>query len=325
MIEADEMPKTLMQAVRYFADLDRCHAYMRKIKWPDCTITCPACGATGDRIGEIATRRNMRCKDCRKQFSSKVGTVFEDSKIDLDKWFVAVWAIANCKNGISSYELHRAIGVRQKSAWFMLHRIRCAMQAGGLDKFDGPAEADTTYVGGESRNMHKRRRESLIRGRGTVGKAIVHGVLQRTVGEQPSQVRAEVMGSDDAQRLVPAVRRHVRFGANVFTDSARAYADLALSHWHKMIDHSVAYAVGVVHTNGMENFWSLLKRTLGGTYVAVAPFHLFRYVAEQAFRFNEREQGDLGRFEAVMRGIVGKRLTYRLLTAQGDAGFIGIT
>lgn len=322
-INQDEMPRTLMQAVRYFADRDVCDRYMRSIKWPDGKITCPHCG--GDRIGEVATRRLIRCKDCRKQISAKVGTLFEDSPLGLDKWFVAVWYIANCKNGVSSYELARALGIRQPSAWFMLHRIRAAMEEGGIDKFDGPAEADTTYVGGEARNMHKAKREQRIKGRGAVGKTPVHGLLQRAVAEQPSQVRAEVLGADDAERLVPAVRRHVRRGAEVYTDAARAYSDVCLTHLHRQIDHAKAYAVGAVHTNGLENFWSLFKRSIRGTYIAVAPFHLCRYVAEQARRFNDRTKDDAGRFLAVLRNVVGKRLTYRVLTAQDDAGFMGIT
>lgn len=320
----DDCPKTLLEAARYFADLDVCEEYMRRIRWPDGKIACPACGGT--KIGEVKTRRILRCKGCRKQIRSKVGTIFEDSPLGLDKWFVAVWAIANCKNGISSHELARAIGVTQKSAWFMLHRIRKAMEAGGLDKFDGPAEADTSYVGGAAKNMHGKRRERLIRGRGAGAgnKTAIHGVLQRDTDTMPSQVRAEVVASDDASRLVPAVRRNVRFGATVYTDAARAYADLADTQLHRHIDHSIAYAVGEVHTNGLENFWSLLKRSLGGTYVAVAPFHLCRYVAEQVMRFNERSKTDAGRFLHVLAGVLGKRITYRVLTAQGDAGFMGI-
>lgn len=325
-----DLPETLMEAVRYFADLKICDEYMRRIKWPDGKIVCPHCQSSGDRIGEVASRHLLRCKDCRKQFSHKVDTIFEDSPLGLDKWFVAVWCIANHKNGISSHELGRAIGVTQKTAWFMLHRVRKAMECETFDgdesKFGGPAEADTTYVGGKAANMHKRQRERKIKGRGAVGKAIVSGVLQRAQGEgEISQVRATVVASDEGNRLVPDVRAKVRYGAHVYTDEARACLDLALSHIHEAIDHSRAYVDGAIHTNGMENFWSLLKRSLGGTYVAVAPFHLCRYVAEQAFRFNERLLDDAGRFHAVMQNIVGKRLTYRLLTAQDDAGFMGIT
>lgn len=151
-----DAPKTLMDAVRYFADPEVCNAYMRSIKWPDGKAVCPHCAC--DRIGDIATRAKMQCKECRKQFSYKVGTIFEDSPLGLDKWVVAVWSVANCKNGISSHELARALGVTQKTAWFMSHRIRKAMEVGGYDgdKFGGPAEADTAYVGGKAKNMHKR-------------------------------------------------------------------------------------------------------------------------------------------------------------------------
>lgn len=319
----DDIPDTLLEAARYFADPDVCESYMRRIKWPDGKIACPACGGT--KISEVKTRRLLRCKACRKQIRAKVGTIFEDSKITLDKWFVAVWSIANCKNGISSHELARALGVTQKTAWFMLHRIRKAMEIGSFEKFDGPAEADCTYIGGEAKNMHSHKREAKIKGRGAVGKAIVQAVLERTRDKLPSQVRTEVVGSDDTQRLVPAVRRHVRFGTRIFTDAAAAYSDLCLTHLHKAIDHSLAYVAGIVHVNGCENFFSLFKRTLRGTYIAVAPFHLFRYAAEQSFRFNARTSGDRGRFEAAMEGTLGKRLTWRLLTAQDDAGFMGLS
>lgn len=320
-----DTPRSLIEAVRYFSDLAVCEAYMRKIKWPEGGPVCPNCGAKGKRIGEIKTRNMLRCKDCRKQIYSKVGTIFEDSPLGLDKWFVAVWAIANCKNGISSHELGRALGVTQKTAWFMLHRIRKAMEVGGLDKFDGPSEADTTYIGGKAANMHQSRRERVILGRGAVGKTAVHGILQRGDEKQTSYVRADVIGGEDANVLLPAVRRNVRYGVNVFTDAAHAYGELCFTHLHQTIDHSIAYARGVIHTNGLENFWSLLKRSLGGTYIAVAPFHLQRYVAEQAFRFNARKSGDGGRFEAAMAGTIGKRLTYRELAGVDDAGFMTLS
>ena len=247
MIEPDDVPATLQQAVLYFADLDRCREYMRAVKWPDGTITCPECGS--DNVGEIATRHTLKCRGCKKQFSHTVGTVFESSKISLDKWFVGLWALVNCKNGISSYELGRAVGVPQKTAWFMIQRLRAALESGGFDKFDGPAEADATYVGGKAKNMHAKKRAAKITGRGATGKAIVHGVLQRGTDDQPSQVHAEVVGTDDGQRLMHSVRRAVRHGADVYTDSASAYGDLALTHIHKSVDHSIAYVRENVHTN----------------------------------------------------------------------------
>lgn len=318
-----DTPNTLIEAVKYFADRETCEQYMREIRWAGGKPVCPVCGS--DRIGEISTRHMMRCKDCRKQFSHKVGTIFEDSPLGLDKWFVAVWAIANCKNGISSHELARAIGVTQRTAWFMLHRIRRAMECDSFDGFDGTTESDTTYIGGAAANMHDRRRERVIQGRGAVGKVPVHGILQRGSDSQPSQVTAIVLGADDAASLVGDIRRKVRRGAAVYTDEARAYYDLANTHAHSAIDHSVGYVMGNVHTNGIENFWSLLKRTLGGTYVAVAPFHLFRYVSEQVFRFNSRKWSDGARFRAVLAQVFGRRLTYRLLAGVDDAGFMTLT
>ena len=319
----ENLPQTLLSAVRYFSDLKTCNAYMRKIKWPTGKIICPACGS--DRIGEIATRHMLRCKDCRKQFSHKVGTIFEDSPLGIDKWFVAVWCIANCRNGISSHELARAIGVRQKTAWFMFHRIREAMRTETFDRFDGPAEADTTYVGGKSENMHAKKRACAIQGRGAVGKTAVHGVLQRTVGDNPSQVRATVLGSETADNLFTEVRRNVRRGAAIYTDEAPAYGMLCMTHVHESVDHTQGYVRGLAHVNGTENFWSLLKRAIKGTYVAVAPFHLFRYVGEQEFRFNNRKMSDFRRFFQALSQVVGKRLTYRVCFSIGDAGYMGIT
>lgn len=172
-------PKTLIEAVRYFSDVDVCNDYMARVKWPDGKIICPKCGC--DKVGKIKTRKMLRCntKGCRKQFSYKVGTIFEDSPLGLDKWFVAVWCITNAKNGISSYELHRALGVTQKTAWFMLHRVRVAMQEGSFVKLEGTVESDETFVGGKAKNMHADKRAQRIKWRGPIGKAIVHGVLER--------------------------------------------------------------------------------------------------------------------------------------------------
>jgi transposase-like protein len=310
------IPQTLIEAVRYFADLDTCHAYMKKIKWPD-GIRCPYCES--QRIGEITPRHMLRCKDCRKQFSYKVGTIFEDSPLGLDKWFVAVWVIANCKNGISSHELGRALGVTQKTAWFMLHRIREAMRTGTFTKLRGEVESDETFIGGEAKNMHAKKREQKIKGRGTVGKAIVHGILQRG-----GIVHAEVVTNTESATLLPIIRQNVEHGSNVYTDSNPSYNMLAMTHWHQSVDHTMEYVRGRVHTNGMENFWSLLKRSIKGTYVWVAEYHLSRYVDEQVFRFNERLENDASRFWTVLQNIVGKRLTYRQLASVGDCGFMGI-
>ena len=319
-----DTPQTLLDAVRYYSDPKVCFETMLAVKWPDGKVTCPKCGH--DQVYIIRTRSLLQCKakTCKKQFSVKVGTIFEESPLGLDKWFVAAWCIANAKNGISSHELARALGVTQKTAWFMLHRIREAMTTRTARKLRGTVESDESFFGGASKNMHRDKRERLIRGRGAVGKAIVQGLLERSDNDGPSQFRGFVVPNTTDATLCGNVYRNVQKGANVFTDALPAYGELALRYFHSFIDHTTRYVVGVVHTNGLENFWSLLKRCIGGTYVAVAGFHLDRYLDEQAWRFNNREANDGLRFQRVLAAVVGKRLTYRRLTAQGDAGFMGI-
>lgn len=314
-----DSPQSLLAAVRYYSDPKVCFEAMLAAKWPDGKVTCPKC--EGDRVGVVRSRSLLQCKaaECRKQFSVKVGTIFEDSPLGLDKWFVAIWCIANAKNGISSCELARALDVRQPTAWFMLHRIRLAMRTKSFRKMSGTVEVDETFIGGKSANMHKTKRAKTITGRGAVGKAIVQGLLERD-----GEVRAQCVGNTDDVTLQTNVLRNVERGSVVYSDAAPAYRGLAISYFHSAVDHISQYVIGSVHTNGLENFWSLLKRTLKGTYVAVAPYHLERYVDEQAFRFNQRRLDDAGRFRRVLAATVGKRLTYRVLTAQADAGFMGI-
>jgi transposase-like protein len=321
----DTYPKTLIEAVQHFSDLDVCHEYMLKLKWPDGNITCPECGC--DRIGHIATRRLLRCKECRKQFSAKIGTIFEDSPLPLSQWFVAVWCSANFKMGISSHELARTLGITQKSAWFMVHRIRLAMTTPSFRKLNGVVESDETFVGGLSANMHAAVRARRIRGRGTIGKAVVHGLLERNTSKkaQDSQVIAAVVPNTEAATLVPAISANVDQNAVVCTDATSSYANLSDQFVHRWVDHARRYVLGRVHVNGIENFWSLLKRAIKGTYVAVSAWHLFRYVDEEAWRFNFRRFNDGQRFDAVMRGVLGKRITYRTLGAIDDAGFMGIS
>lgn len=312
-----EVPQTLLEAVRYFSDLDRCNEFMREIKWPR-GIVCPKC--EGKSVSPVKGRPALQCNKCRKQFSYKVGTIFEDSPLGLDKWFVAVWSIANCKNGISSHELARALGVTQKTAWFMLHRVRKAMESDSFTKLAGEVESDETFIGGAAKNMHKADRERRIQGRGSVGKTPVQGLLERG-----GRVRTFVVPGGTAGILGGNVLRNVERGSRLYTDSALAYSHLILSYLHAAVDHSAGEFVrGSAHTNGLENFWSLLTRALKGTYVAVAAFHLHRYCTEQAFRFNEQDLNDAGRFLRVLRGVVGRRLTYRKLAAIGDAGFMGL-
>lgn len=310
-------PTSLLDAVRYFSDLDVCNAYMRKIKWPDGNPTCPKCGS--ENIGEITTRSMLKCRACKKQFSYKVGTIFEDSPLGLDKWFVAVWAIANAKNGISSHELGRSLGVTQKTAWFMLHRIREAMRSGTFRKLSGTIESDETFIGGEARNMHKAVRERKIRGRGIVGKRIVHGLLERD-----GEARATVIDAVDPGEIHPIILSNVEKGSSLFTDEHLVYTGLDRYFVHQAVNHAEQYVRGQVHTNGMENFWCLFKRGLKGTYTHCEAFHLQRYLDEQVFRFNARKTDDGSRFSRVMRTTVGRRITWRFLTAQDGAGFMGL-
>jgi transposase-like protein len=309
-------PRTLMEAIRYFADEDRTLAAAVELRWPN-GVHCPTCGRTDVRF--IGTRKLWECKEKhpRKQFSAKVGTIFEDSPLPLDKWFVAIWAVANCKNGISSYELSRAIGVTQKTAWHMLHRIRLAMEVGGSDKFGGIVESDETYVGGEAKNMHPAKRKARITKANASDKAAVMGILQRTDGELPSRVIARVIKDANRKIVQAMIRQHVEPGSQLMTDGLLAYRGLKADYVHEFVDHSAFYVRGIVHSNGIENFWSLLKRTIKGTYVSVDPLHLQRYLGEQAFRFNERKGTDYLRFANVVSSIVGKRLTWKDLTNHG--------
>src|SRR5258705_5589627 len=301
-------PKTLQQAIIYFSNPKNCLDYLAARRWPD-GVTCPTCGR--DDVSFLEKQNKWQCKSAHKQrqFSAKVGTIFEDSPLGLDKWLAAVWMIVNAKNGVSSYEIHRALGVTQKTAWFMEHRIRLAMQSGSfLKKMNGHVEVDETFIGGAARNMHKGRRKAYGTGHG--GKVAVQGLLERHGGE----VRAMVVGGTRRQHLAPNVVDHIEFGSQVYTDAHTAYVGLDHNYIHNVINHAHQYVNGHIHTNGIENFWSLLKRSLKGTYVSVEPFHLFRYLDEQAFRFNNRrEMNDADRFSLAITGIVGRRLTYKNL------------
>lgn len=309
-----EWPTTLLEVIRYFSDPDTCLEFMVAMRWPDGVVTCPHCGRTDPRYLANARVWECRAKHPRKKFSAKVGTIFEDSPIGFDKWLPAVWMITNDKNGISSYELHRALGVTQKTGWFMLSRIRLAMQQGSFDKLGGTVEVDETFIGGKARNMHKSVRERKITGTGGAGKSIVVGLLERH-----GRIETTVVSDRTRSTLQPEVRGRVKKGAEVMTDALASYAGLDTEYVHGVIDHAERYVDGHIHTNGIENFWSLLKRTLGGTYVSVEPFHLFRYLDEQAFRFNEREGNDRTRFLKTMQGTSGRHLTYKELTGKVDS------
>jgi transposase-like protein len=317
-------PVTLQEATLYFANPDNCREYMVARRWPDGKVTCPTCG-NQEGIGFLKAQNRWQCryKHPKRQFSLKTGTIFEDSPIGLDKWLLAMWLICNCKNGVSSYEISRDVKVTQKTAWFMLQRIRQVMQdevTGG--KLGGPmgseVEVDETYIGGAARNMHKNKKAKVMKGRrgGSAHKAIVLGVLERK-----GKVRAKVIDNTTNPEMRDFVKKNVEFGSRVHSDEAGMHWKMDQHYIHEMVNHSAEeYVRENVHTNGIENFWALLKRGISGTYVSVEPFHLFRYVDEQAFRFNNRlglKDGD--RFSLLCEKVVGKRLTYSELTGKEAA------
>ena len=314
-------PKTLQEAIQYFSDEQTCIDAVAKMRWPD-GPQCPACLAK--RPYYIKTQKRWKCHDFRRQFSVKLGTIFEDSPIPLQKWLPAVWLLTNCKNGVSSWEIHRDLGVTQKTAWFMLHRIRLGMKqdygCGPLNKVGGPeneVEVDETFVGGQKKNMHADKKVRYEAKGGASGKAIVQGILDRTARE----VRAKVMPNVTRETLQTEILKQVKYGSKVYTDDAVAYEQgLQARYIHDFVNKTEAYVRGRVHVNGVENFWSLFKRSLRGTYVAVEPFHLDRYVDEQVYRFNNREEpmDDYARFEKVLGQIANKRLTYAELTGKTE-------
>jgi hypothetical protein len=326
-------PKSLQEAIIYFANPDNCIDYLAIRRWPDGKVLCPTCGS-----GSVKFNPNRHLWQCavhhpKRQFSIKVGTVMEDSAIPLEKWMTATWLVTNCKNGISSYEIARDVKVTQKSAWFMLHRIRLAMQDDTIGtKFgnsgEGEVEVDEAFIGGKMSNRHKDKREHFDKVRSEtvdangikhMGRVAVQGMLDRDL----RKVRAQVVPNVKRETLQYQILNNIEFGAKLYSDNAVAYTELASIYAHEVVNHAREYVRGRVHTNGLENFWSLLKRTLHGTYVAVEPFHLSRYVDEQVFRYNNRStkknpMNDSDRFDLVVSQMVGKRLTFAEVT--GKAG-----
>jgi transposase-like protein len=314
-MEAVYEPQTLQEAIVYFSDQENCLNYLvaRRPEWAN-GVVCPTCGS--DKVSFLKNQLRWQCSvhHAKRQFSVKVGTIFEESPIGLDKWLAAMWMILNCKNGISSCEIARALGVTQKTAWFMLHRIRLAQQGKDGGKMSGEIEVDETFIGGKARNMHVAQRRRRITGTGTKDKTAVIGILERG-----GKVRTSVVPNRRKKTLQAEVRQHVEAGSALYTDFLLSYDGLEGDYAHQVVDHAVEYVNGNAHTNGLENYWSLLKRCISGTYVSVEPFHLFRYLDEQSFRYNNRKMTDGERFDIGVREIVGKRLTYTELTGKEAA------
>jgi transposase-like protein len=320
-------PKTLQQAIVYFADPKNCRDYLVARRWPDGVI-CPKCGSRSVLFMEKYNRWNCREKHPSAQFTLKTGTVMEDSAIGIDKWLTAMWMVVNCKNGVSSYEISRTLGITQKSAWFLDHRIRLMLGAPTAEKLGGegggPVEVDESFHGGSPKNwsLSKRASNKRFAPPGTKEpheKTAVVGLLDR----KTRQVRAKVIPKVTREVLQDVILDSVEGKSTVYTDGWKAYSQLkTLDFVHETVNHLDEYVRGEVHTNGIENFWALLKRGLKGTYVAVEPFHLDRYVTEQVFRYNNRKMKDADRFDLAVRGMVGKRLTYAEVTGKvGETAF----
>jgi len=315
-----EAPKTLIEAIQHFADAENCRKFMISLRWLDGIVRCPRCGS--EKVAYLEKSRLYFCsaKHEKQKFSLKVGTILEDSPIGLDKWFPAMWLLSNCKNGISSYELAKAVGVTQKSAWFMLHRIRLAMAHGIMFKIggNGPVEVDETFIGPNPRKMHADKREARYKALKARPSIPVMGMLDR----ESRQVRAQVIPNVKRETLQNAILDQIEKGSSVYTDRSVGYDNLSVREYvHETVNHVEEYVRGEVHTQGIDNFWSLLKRSLRGTYVAVEPYHLNAYVTEQVFRFNNRATkdnplNDADRFSLAVSQIVGKRLTYAELTGK---------
>ena len=288
-MNTEKLPETLREAVIYFADEDRAHEFFVAMRWPD-GVTCAHCNSAN--VGKLVVttvkgkdgkpdkvRRVWNCKACKKQFTAKVGSIFHDSALPLAKWLPALWLVVNAKNGVSSCELARSLGVTQKTAWHMGHRIRTSIQrGGGIVNLNGVVEVDETWIGGSARNMHKAKKAKVMKGVQNTALTPVMGLLERGTRDKASRIRLQIIGSTKRAELHGNVRKYVLKGAEVHTDALYAYRGLDADYTHKVVDHAVAYVQDGVHTNSLENFWSLLKRSIKGTYVHCASFHLFRYL-----------------------------------------------
>jgi transposase-like protein len=307
-----EAPKTLQEAILHFADFENCKTFMISLRWPDGIAKCPRCQS--EKIFWIAKERVWKCygKHDHAKFSLKTGTVMEDSPISVDKWLAALWLVVNCKNGVSSCEVARDLGITQKSAWFLNHRIRMMLHNGSIEKASGHVEVDETFIGGKARNMHIAQRRRRITGTGTKDKTPVIGILERG-----GKVRTSVVENRKKKTLQAEVNKHVEAGSALYTDFLLSYEGLEGKYAHQVVDHAVEYVNGNAHTNGLENYWSLLKRSISGTYVSVEPWHLFRYLDEQAYRYNFRkDMNDFDRFKLAASQMVGKRLTWNEATGK---------
>ena len=297
---------TLVDLIRMFPDNATAEAFFADERWPN-GVACPRCGSVSVQSGAAHKTMPYRCRDCRKRFSVKTGTVMESSNLGYQTWALASYLLTTNLKGVSSMKLHRDLGITQKSAWHLAHRLREAWDDEG-EKFTGPVEVDETFAGGKEGNKHAHKK--LHAGRGPVGKVAVAGVKDRATG----RVSAGVVEAVDGATLQPFVLSRVAQEAEVFTDDHGAYRGLPN---HETVAHSVGeYVRGQAHTNGIESFWSMLKRGYYGTYHRMSPKHLDRYVTEFSGRHNARSLDTIDQMRAIVRGMSGKRLCYAELIAR---------
>ena len=300
--------KNLIEVTQYFSDNQKCIDYLTQIRWKG-NVTCAHCGH--EKVYELkGANKRYKCASCRKQFSATKGTIFESSPIPLQKWFIATYLLLSHKKGISSCQLSKDISVTQRTAWFMLHRIRFAVQT---QSFEMPAtsivEADETYVGGKSKNKHAAQRTKGSQGRSTKDKTPVFGLVERN-----GRVIAMKVPNTQKDTIHPIIEKHVATGAKVMTDEWRAYQGLDTRFNHAIVKHGEGiYVVGDAHTNTIEGFWSHFKRSIFGCYHQVNAKHLDSYIDESEYRYNTKDLLDYERFENVI-SLSDKRLTYARLT-----------
>jgi len=317
---SNQIPQTLTAAIRYYSDTQTCINTVALMRWQDGSPVCPKCGMTQAKRNHywLDTQKRWKCYSCRKQFSVKVGTIFEDSPLGLDIWMIALWMLCNCRNGVSSYEIARATGIAQKSAWFVLQRLRLVLKEIKpvmMGATGTPVEMDETFIGGKPKNMHRSKRlKQRVGMNGYAEKTAVFGMLERGT----RQVRAAVIPNVKRETLQKKILEQVGFGSTIYTDGWPGYDGLtAKAFVHETVNHMEEYVRGEVSTQAIENFWSCLKRTLNETYVAVEPFHMERYLDEQMFRFNNRiGHTDGTRFQKALAQVGGKRLTWVELTGK---------